>query len=89
MFSDNVCVLHSSYITPCTQLPLDDVVLLTSMADEYDMPGLMEHCRLVLEEKIGKKVSYNGSSYVLNWALTAQRYGFSKLLSDCEHNIIR
>lgn len=86
-------MLRYSHTAPAPpQLPLDDVVLLTSMADEYDMPVLLSLCRAVLEEKLTMDNVLQASlepDGVLKWTLIAQRYGFAKILSTCEHMIIR
>lgn len=77
------------------QQSYNDVALLTSMADEYDMSGLMKQCEMILMKKSRAlekgpllKVSVEPDG-VLKWTLIAQRYGFTRLLADCENVIIR
>ncbi len=75
-----------------TQLPMDDILTMTSLADEYEMPGLLAKCKGVVQDRVLQqdmlKMSVEPHG-VLEWALIAQHYHFDKLLAECEWMIIR
>lgn len=86
--SADVCIHPPSPL----QLPINSVLLLADMADEYHMDSLLQQCRVAVEgyvENTQVLKAHRGHDGVLKWTLIAQRFGFAKLLADCEYIIIR
>lgn len=75
-------------VTPVTNLDWDNVEELYSLADKYNMPGILERCQSFLMSPrcpVGSVPSEG--NYVLKWLAFAANYRHAKLQEKCMQHI--